>query len=178
MFSYTFILFLLFLSAVIVIPYFFGAPWHPTPKSHIQQALKLCKAKPGEILYDLGCGDGRVLIFGAQKFNLRGVGLEIDPIKVWIAKWKLQRMDLLDSIQIVRKNIHKFDYSQADIIFIYLSHQALDRLQPCLQKQIKPGARIVCYRFCLKGVVPDQASKDGSIFLYHLNKGTKINTFS
>ena len=176
--SFTLLLILLALSAIIIIPYFFGAPWHPTSQTHIQQALELCGAKPGETLYDLGCGDGRVLIAGAQEFGLKGIGLEIDPIKVWIAKWKVRQVGLLDSIQIIKKNVYEFDYSQADILFIYLTHQALDRLLPFLQKQIKPGTRIICYRFCLKGIVPDQASKDGAIFLYRLSKGTHVNAFS
>ena len=176
--SFTLILVLLFLSGSIIIPNFFGAPWFPTSHARIQQALRLCGAKPGEILCDLGCGDGRVLITGVKEFGLKGIGVEIDPIKVWVSKWKVRRIGLLDKIKIIRKSVYEFDYSHVDILFIYLTHQAQDRLLPILKKKIKPGARIVCYKFCMKGVKPDQISKDGSTFLYRLNKGIYVNEFS
>ena len=171
------ILIVLVVAAVVIVPYFFGAPWHPTSAANIRRALELCEAKPGESLYDLGCGDGRVLIAGAKEFGLNGVGLEIDPLKAWIAKWRVRRAGLSDRIRIHRKNVHDFEYGQADILFIYLTHQALDRLS-IPNKQMKREVRIVCYRFCLKGVTPDRASTDETLFLYRLNKGTRINAFS
>lgn len=170
--------FTLITAAVVILPVFFGAPWHPTSKKNIKLMLEICEAKPGEKLYDLGSGDGRVLIFAARYFGLIGVGLEIDPVKVWISKFLINRMGVKDSVQILRQNVYDFNYSDADILFIYLSHQAHDRLFPEIIGRLKPNARIVCYRFCLRGIKPLKISSDKSIFLYQLNKGNKLDKYS
>ena len=166
------------LAAVIIIPYFYGALWYPVPKKVARHALELCKPSPGETLYDLGCGDGRVLLIGAKEFGLKGVGVEIDPIKTWFARWRIKNAKLSSQISIERRNAIGFNIGQADVIFIYLSHQAIDQLLPTLKKQMKSGARLVSYRFCLKGEVPDKFMEHVSIFLYKFNKGKSVNIYS
>lgn len=172
------LVFTLALGAIVIVPVFFGAPWFPTSKNRIKSILEFCEAKPGEKLYDLGSGDGRVLIFAALHFGLTGVGLEIDPVKVWVSKFLINRMGVKDRVQIFRRSVYDFDYSDADILFIYLSHQALDRLFPDIIGQLKPKVKIVCYHFCLRGITPVKVSSDKSIFLYHLTKGNKLDRYS
>lgn len=156
----------------------YGAPWHPTSKRKIVEILKFCEARPGETIYDPGSGDGRVLIVAVEQFGLRGVGVEIDPIKVWLSRLLIRLKGLDRQIEIRRRSIHGFDYSGADIIYLYLTHQAIDRLVPEIVEQLKPGVRIVCYRFCLRGMTPAKASKDKTVFLYTLNKGRAVNEYS
>tara|TARA_B100000686_G_scaffold345186_1_gene429277 strand:+ start:1669 stop:2217 length:549 start_codon:yes stop_codon:yes gene_type:complete len=163
---------------IVVFPYFFGAPWHPASRKAIHEALELCQPQQGEILYDLGCGDGRVLLAGFRKFNLKGVGVDIDPVKTWFARWLIDRAGLKEVIRIERKNLVGFNIGEADIIYAYLTHKVLDRILPMLKSQMKPGARLVCYRFCLKGEFPDQVGCNGSTFLYKFGRGNRVNAYS
>ena len=166
------------LTAITIIPHFYGAPWYPASRKAIRSALELCEPRPGETLFDLGCGDGRVLLIGAKEFRLKGVGVEIDPIKAQLALWRIKKAGMTDNIRITRENAINCDVRSADIIFVYLTHQALDRLLPILKAQMKFGARLVSYRYCLKGETPDKVRGGNSIFLYRFNKGTKVNIFS
>ena len=173
------ILFLTILLAIVVIvPVFFGAPWHPTSVSKIKQILEFCEAKPGDKLYDLGSGDGRVLITAAKRFGLTGVGLEIDPLKVWFSKALINWMGIKDRVKILRRTVFDYDYSDADIIYIYMSHQAIDRLFPAIISKLKPDVKIVCYGFCIRRMAPAKVSSDRNIFLYKINKGNKLNGYS
>jgi cyclopropane fatty-acyl-phospholipid synthase-like methyltransferase len=172
------LIFILIITLIVIIPVFFGAPWHPTSRKDIIRALELCEAKPGQILYDLGSGDGRVLKIAAKNFGMEAVGLEIDPLKVWLAKLFLPKEKYATRIKILRKNIFDFDLGQADIIFIYMTHQALDRLFPKIVETLKPTAKIACYRFCLRGAQPEKVTADKKIFIYQFNKGKTLNAYS
>lgn len=162
----------------IYMPVFFGAPWHPAPAKAIKYSLDLCGAKPGEILYDLGSGDGRVLITAAGRYRLRCVGIEIDPLKAWVSRFRVRRAGLEGHVDILRRSVFDFDYADADILFIYMSHQALDRIFPGILRQLKPTARIICYRFCPRHLAPTKVSEDKTIFLYQFNKGNRVNEYS
>lgn len=173
-----FFVLILFALFTIYFPVFFGAPWHPTPSKTIKYFLDLCEAKPGEKLYDLGSGYGRVLIMAARQYGLKCVGIEIDPMKTWISRLLIRRLKLWGSIEILRRSVFDFDYAEADILFIYMSHQALDRLFPEILKNLKPNAKIICYRFCPRSLEPTKVSKDRTIFFYQFNKGNRVNEYS
>jgi len=173
------ILCLLLVAAVMVIgPVFFGAPWHPARRRDIRLALEWCEPIPGETLVDLGSGDGRVLLLAAREFGLNAVGLEIDPLKAAFSRWRVRRAGLSHRITVFCRNALEHDYRDADILFIYLSHQSLDRLWPTLRAQLKPTARIVCYRFRLRGFQPHRASPDGTLFLYRMDKGLHLDGYT
>lgn len=172
------LLFILLLAGSILIPVFFGSVWYPTSKRSIQRILEFAETQPGQKIYDLGSGDGRVLITAARHFGLDGVGLEIDPFKVWLSRRFVLWAGLQDRIQILRGNIYDFDYREADIIFIYLTHQAIDRLFPTIVSQLKPTVKIVSHRFCLRGMKPSKVNNDRTIFIYELNKGSRLESYS
>ena len=177
-FSTISVLLTLTLAAIVIIPVFFGAPWHPASRKDIYRALKLCDAQPGGKLYDLGSGDGRVLKIAAQDFGMEAIGLEIDPIKAWLSKKILAKNKFSSRITVLRQNVFEFDFKNADIIFIYMTHQALDRLFPKILETLKPTATIACYRFCLRGIQPEKVTSDKKIFIYRFNKGKSINAYS
>ena len=167
----------LLLAVMVIVPALFGAPWHPISRRDLKRALDFCDAKAGERLVDLGSGDGRVLIAAAKEYDLIGTGIEIDPIKVWLANLRVRWAGVQDKVKIVQANIFDTDYGEADILFIYLTHQALDRLFPKILEQLKPNVKILCYRFCIQGMTPDKVNADKTLFLYTMNKGTRVNQF-
>jgi len=167
----------LLLAVMVIGPALFGSPWHPISRKDLKRALEFCGVKAGERIVDLGSGDGRVLITAAKDYGLVGTGIEIDPIKVWLANLRVRVAGARDKVKIVRANIFDADYREADILFIYLTHQAIDKLFPDILEQLKPNAKILCYRFCIQGMTPDKVSADKTLFLYTLNKGTRVNQF-
>ena len=169
---------LLVLAAMVVLPIFAGAPWHPLLPGTIRRILSFADLKPGEVLCDLGCGDGRVLTTAAKECSVKGIGVEIDPIKVGLARLLAKWKKVDDKVNIVRGNIFDFDPEDADVVYLYLTHQALDKLFPELLKKLKPTVRIISYRFCIRGMVPEKVSEDKTLFLYQLTKGTEINHYT
>ena len=167
----------LLLAVMVIVPALFGAPWHPISRRDLKRALDFCEASAGERIVDLGSGDGRVLITAAKDYGLVGTGIEIDPIKVWLANLRLRFAGVQDKVKIVRANIFDTDYGAADLLFIYLTHQALDKLFPDILEQLKPNVKILCYRFCIQGMTPDKVNADKTLFLYTRNKGTRVNQF-
>lgn len=167
----------LMLALIVIGPALFGSPWHPISRRDLKRALDFCGAQAGEHLIDLGSGDGRVLITAAKDYGLVGTGIEIDPIKVGLANLRVRLAGVQDKVKIVRANIFDIDCSEADILFIYLTHQAIDKLFPDILDQLKPTARILCYRFCIQGMTPDKVNADKTLFLYTLTKGTRVNQF-
>lgn len=178
-FTLILVLFLsLLLGAVVFVPVFFGAPWLPTSGREIRRILDFCETRPGEVICDLGSGDGRVLIAAARDYGLTGVGIEIDPVKAWFSQYRVRWAGLSDRIRIIRGNVHNQSFSDADILFVYMSHPAVDRLFPALLDKLKPTVKIITYRFCLRSIAPTKVNSDKTIFLYQLNKGTRLNGYS
>ena len=106
------------------------------------------------------------------------MGVEIDPIKVWLSRFFIMTRKLTGRISIHRANMFGFDVSEADVIYLYLTHQALDRLFPEILDRMKPSARIVCYRFCIRNLEPTKINEDKNLFLYNLTKGRTVNEYS
>ncbi|QPJ64656.1 MAG: hypothetical protein G3M78_04320 [Candidatus Nitrohelix vancouverensis] len=165
-------------ALIALVPAFFGSPWHPLRKASIQRILDFSELKAGEHFYELGSGDGRVSISAARDFGAHCVGVEIDPIKVWSATWLAKRAGVAGQTRFLRQNFLNADVSQADVVYLYLTHQAMDRLLPLLEGQLKPSARIVCYRFCFAGRQADKVNADRNLFLYRMGRGSQLNAYS
>ncbi len=172
------IVFFLLLFGMVVLPAFFGSPWHPLMPGTIKEILEFSAIQPGEKIYDLGSGDGRVLMQASRDYEAVGVGLEIDPLKVWVARKLARLAGVSGRVQFLRKNFNDFDFRDADIIYVYLTHQALDRLFPKILPYLKPSTRIVSYRFCLRNLQPCKINKKGNLFMYRLDKGMKVDGYS
>ena len=142
------IFFLLFLLSMFWPPDSPWAPWWRTKDREIREALRLAKVTKNDIVYDLGCGDGKVLRIAAKEFGARGVGIEIDPLRYFISTLLLRCNRVLDSkIKIIKNNFFNVNISDATVVFVYLVPKALNRLLPKFKKEVKKGTRIVSYRY-------------------------------
>lgn len=151
-----------------------AAPWVPLWKSDIRRMLKLADLKEGEILYDLGSGDGRILIIAAKEFDAQATGFEISVllyfiscIKILIANFKSKY-----KIKVRYQNFYRADLSQADVISVFLTPMAMKKLQAKFSTSLKSGCRIVSYAFSIPNWRPDEVSKPAknktSIYLYKI----------
>ena len=151
------------------------APAFPTPQTVVDQMLTLAKIKPGEMVFDLGCGDGRIVITAAQQFHARSVGIELRRDIYEKALAKVASLGLADQVKIVHGDALHYDLSQADVVTLYLLTSSNERLKPILEKQLKPSARVVSHDFEIQGWKPTTVQKvvsDGrnhSIFVYTMN---------
>jgi len=126
-----------------------------TPYDLVSRMLQMAKVKKSDLVYDLGCGDGRMLVVAAQKYGCRAVGYDIDPERVKASQDNVARNHVEDLVKIVQADIFTLDLSKADVIPIYLLPEMNRRLLPQLDK-LKPGSRIVCHDYDLDGIIADK----------------------
>ena len=122
------------------------APYVATPPVIVEQMLSFARVGPGDVVYDLGCGDGRVVIEAARR-GARGVGVELDPNVARQARDNARRSRVSDRIEILEQDALSVDLSKATVVSLYLSRASNEKLRPRLQAQLPPGARIVSHEF-------------------------------
>jgi ribosomal protein L11 methylase PrmA len=126
-----------------------------TPYDVVSKMLRMAQVKKGDLVYDLGCGDARMLILAAQKYGTKGRGYDIDPERVKASRENVARNNVGKLVKIFQADIFTLDLSKADVIPIYLLPEMNRKLLPQLEK-LKPGARIVCHAYDLEGIVADE----------------------
>jgi protein-L-isoaspartate O-methyltransferase len=132
----------------------FIAPFVATPLPVVKQMLTLAQVRPGEIIYDLGCGDGRVVIMAAQEFGALGVGVEMREDLIKQALGKVSELGLEGRVKIVQGDMFKVDLAQADVVTLYLTTSANDKVRPKLESELKSGARVVSHDYEILGWRP------------------------
>ena len=151
------------LMIIILIPTtiaLLSAPWVPTPSDRVKKMLALAKIKPGEKVYDLGCGDGRMVHFASILYKAKAVGLEFSPLIYAMAKMFQPIYWLKGSrAKILFRNFYKKDLSDANVIVFYLLPHAIQKLKPKWKKELKKGTRIVSYAFQIEGWTPTHRQK-------------------
>lgn len=123
------------------------APFDPTPHEVVERMLALAGARKSDVVYDLGAGDGRVLITAAKKYGARGVGFEIDAGLVKLARENARRAGVEKLVEIRQQNFLGADLSPASLVTLYLSYDGNLAVRESLMRQLKPGARVVSYTF-------------------------------
>lgn len=122
-------------------------PYVPTDQKTVEEMLKLAGVKPGDVVYDLGCGDGRIVITAAEKFGATGVGVDLNPERIKEANANAATAGVTDKVKFVLGDLFEFDFSKADVVTMYLLPSVNLKLRPKLQKELKPGSRIVSHDF-------------------------------
>lgn len=123
------------------------APYDPTPQGVVERMLMLAEVKKGDVLYDLGAGDGRIVIAAAKKYGIKAVGFEIDPGLVKLARENVRKQGLEKLVEIRQQDFLNGDLSDASVVTLYLSYDGNQALRSHLTSQLKPGARVVSYTF-------------------------------
>ena len=127
------------------------APYIPSPQMIVERMLGLASVQPGETVYDLGSGDGRVLITAVQQFRARAVGVELVPDIARKASERIAKLGLQNQARVIQGDIRDADLSGADVVTMYLPTDSNEMLRPKLEKSLKPGTRVVSYSFKVPG---------------------------
>lgn len=145
----------------------------PTPKTIVRQMLLLAGLRRGETLFDLGAGDGRVIIEAARGFRAKAIGIEIDPERVSRIRDRLRSTGI--KAEIIQADFMNVDLSPADVVAIYLSESVNTKLAPKLERELKAGSRVVSLDYALPGWVPEKeliakGALPRKLYLYRVSK--------
>jgi SAM-dependent methyltransferase len=135
------------------------APFVPTPQEIVDRILEIAEIRKGDVLYDLGSGDGRIVITAARKYGIKAVGFEIDPGLVKESREAIQEARLAGLADIHEQDIRTVDFSSATVVTMYLYPAANLRLRPALMRQLKPGSRVVSHDFGMGDWRPDRVER-------------------
>jgi len=144
----------------------------PTPKAIVRQMLAAAGLRRGEVLFDLGAGDGRILVEAVRKFGAKAVGIEIDPERIAQIKGKLKSTGT--EATLIHADFMAVDLSSADVVAIYLSETVNAKLEPKLARELKTGARVISLDYALPGWVAERellakaAGLDRKLYLYRV----------
>ena len=159
---------LLFYLLWVVVPIVAGLPWRPTSSKRIRRALEMARVQPGEMLFDLGSGDGRVLVMAAREYRAIAVGIEISPLHCQVSRFLAWVNGVTDLVSIRRTDFYSADLEAADVVFAYMTSMQVARLRPHLERQLKAGARVVTISFDMDGWEPQAVDRDQLIFIYQM----------
>ena len=130
--------------------------YYPTPPETVDEMLRMAKIKKGDVLYDLGSGDGRIPIAAAKQYGIRAVGIEIDPKLVTQAEENARQAGVADLVRFRNEDMFRVDVSEATIVTLYLSEKLNVLLRPKLLAELRPGSRILSHDFRMGDWQPEQ----------------------
>lgn len=137
----------------------------PTPPDVVDAMLELAEVQDGDVLYDLGSGDGRIPIAAAEKFDVTAVGIDIDPQRIKEANANAETAGVTDEVTFRNEDLFEADFSDATVITLYLLPRLNEKLMPTL-KQLKPGTRIVSHSFLMGDWEPEQSQDVNGRMIY------------
>jgi len=143
-------------------------PFVPTPEPVVRRMLTLADVKPGELIYDLGAGDGRILSSAVKDFNAKAIGIELHESRCEAIAKRIEREHLSNSANIIRADFFNVNLSRADVVTLYLLTAVNSLIKPKLERELKAGARVVSHDFPVHGWVPLHVEKVRDKFNSHM----------
>jgi SAM-dependent methyltransferase len=142
----------------------------PTPNDVVNKMLEMARVTAKDVVYDLGCGDGRIVITAAQKYGARGVGVDIDPQRIREARQNASRGKVNDKVRFIEGDLFETDISEATVVTLYLLTELNLKLRPKLMKDLQPGTRVVSHAFAMGDWKAESTqSVDGStVYLWRI----------
>lgn len=122
-------------------------PYIPTPQDVVDRMLAMARVGPGDNVYDLGCGDGRIVITAARRHGARGVGIDLDPWRIREAKENARRAGVTDRVRFAQEDLFRTDLGAASVVMLYLLFEVNLKLMPRLWRQLAVGTRVVSHDF-------------------------------
>ena len=132
--------------------------YESTPTEVVEEMLKIAKVEKTDVVYDLGCGDGRIVIAAAKQYGARGVGIDIDPKRIQESWINAKKAGVTGQVTFLEQDFFETDLSKATVVTLYLHYDLNLRLRPKLQKELRPGSRIVSSTFDMGDWNPDRTS--------------------
>ncbi len=136
----------------------YDVPFVPTPMEVVDAMLALADIKPGDLLYDLGCGDGRIVVTAAKNFGIKAIGIDIDPVRISESTQNATQSGVTDKVKFLNQDLFEADFKDATVITMYLLTSVNRRLRPKLLAELKPGTRLVSHRFDMGEWEPDKTT--------------------
>ena len=128
----------------------------PTPEEVVEAMLQVAGVSGSDVIYDLGCGDGRIPVTAAKKYGARGVGIDIDPQRIKEANENVQKNGVADKVKILQADLFETNLSEATVVTLYLLPSLNQKLRPKLMKELKPGTRVVSHAFDMGDWKPEK----------------------
>ena len=135
------------------------APFVPSPPNVVTAMLQLADLKKDETLYDLGCGDGRIILEAAQKFRAKAVGVELDEGRYKECVRKIKEANLEGIVEVIHGDLLEVNLKRADVVTLYLLTSANERVKPNLERDLRNGARVVSHDFAITGWTPRKVTE-------------------
>lgn len=127
------------------------APWVPTPMAVVDRMMEMAEVDSETVLYDLGCGDGRIVIEAAKRFGARGIGVDIDPVRIDESEKNAKKEGVEHLVEFILGDVMKIDFSRATVVAIYLLPESNELLRPLFEKQLRKGAFVVTHNYDIPG---------------------------
>jgi SAM-dependent methyltransferase len=143
-----------------------GAPWAPTPMSTVHKMLTMADVGTDDVVYDLGCGDGRTIITAARRYGARALGIEIDPLRYLWCQALITILGLRGQVKIVFGDFYNQDLSAADVITCYLLQGTNNKLESKLKQELRPNTRVVSHYFTFPGLHLVSQDEEAKVYLY------------
>ena len=155
-------------------------PYVPTPQEVVERMLELAQVKKGDVVYDLGSGDGRIVVTAAKKYGVKAIGFEIDPERIKESKENIAKAGVGNLVEIRQQDIRTVDLSGASVLTMYLLPEVNLMIRPNIWKHMKPGSRVVSHDFDMGDWKPlktehikDSSTWDHTLYLWHVEAGKK-----
>ena len=151
----------------IVWTHYWGAPWVPSTRAMVHEMLSLAGVQPDDVVYDLGCGDGRFITTAAREYGATAIGIEIDPLRFLWCQMLITVLRLRGQVKVIYGDFFNQDLSDADVITCYLLHDTNQKLEGKLKKELRVTTRVVSNTFRFVGMDPVRTKGQARLYVFY-----------